>query len=89
MKGNKRMYPIQQLCATLNNRLWKENITKMIKEYDSLLILQKAGWCVCSLIFKEKAKIPICFRVHVTHQSVYSRNLFLAYRSGTVFFMRN
>lgn len=69
------MYPIQQLCATLNNRLWKKKITKMIKEYNSLLILQKAGWCVCSLVFKEKAKIPICFNIpacylNVTHLHV-------------------
>lgn len=41
------MYPMRQLCTTLNKcPVWEEKVIKVIGEYDSLLNPQKAGWFV-------------------------------------------
>lgn len=46
------MYPIQQLCTTLNKRpVWEENVIKVIMYYDSMSTLPKAGWFACLLVF--------------------------------------
>ena len=46
------MYPIQQLCTTLNTRpVREEKVIKVIRVHNSLLILQKAGLLVCLIAF--------------------------------------
>lgn len=51
------MYPIQQLCTTLNKRpVWEENVIKVIMYYDSMSTLPKSRLVCLLACFLSKSK---------------------------------